>query len=737
MMNKLNDINDMQAKINPDNLFAWTEETLEKELKRYFGYNTFRAYQKEIIQALLRREDVLAILPTGAGKSLCYQLPALLQEGTAIVISPLISLMQDQVVSLFKNGISAAFLNSSLSSHEIQEVLHHLSEYKLLYIAPERMTDPQFLERLKETKVSFFVIDEAHCISQWGHSFRVEYRKLSILKQIFPHCPVIALTATATPDVERDIQLQLSMNDPKMIKGSFDRPNLTIKLHPKVRSEKQLLAFLEQQEKRSGIIYSSTRKGVENTFYELQQAGYSVGRYHAGLSEQERSLSQHAFLHDQVSIMVATVAFGMGIHKPDIRFIVHLDMPRTIEQYYQEIGRAGRDGLPAECLMLYGVQDFVVYKRFLEDLDDPIIRKQMKIKTERMYNLCTSLKCRRLELLRYFGEDFTQKTCTACDNCLDESEQVNATEISQKILSCVYRLRQNVGIRMVVDVLRGSKNQALLSRGYDQLSTYGLLSDLSEQEVRYNIESLIHLQFLLLTEGEYPVLKWTEKASGVVKGEQLVYFKKRSFKVSKEERDRERLKRRESVTLHYDEKLFETLRALRLETARKEDVPPFVVFSDRALQEMAVYFPQTESEFVKINGVGPIKWLKYGEQFLEIIRAYRGQRSIPERERLMPPLQRRNSQEETITLFQQGHSIEQIMQIRELARSTILTHLTEAIQMGIELDLTPLIPPEKQVAIKEVIAEVGAERLTPIKEKLSSDFTYDDIRLVAAYYRPK
>ncbi len=718
----------MLSTMNQDHSFVWSEERLAEELKKYFGYNTFRPYQKEIIQALLCQEDVLAILPTGAGKSLCYQLPALLQPGTAIVVSPLISLMQDQVVSLFKNGISAAFLNSTLSYYDIQAVLKDLSDYKLLYVAPERLMDPQFLERLKETKISFFVIDEAHCISQWGHSFRVEYRKLSILKQIFPHCPIIALTATATLDVEKDIQTQLAMQTPRIIKGSFDRPNLTIKLHPKIQIEKQLLGFLEQQGNRSGIIYAATRKGVENTFSQLQQAGYAVGRYHAGLTEQERSASQHAFLHDQVTLMVATVAFGMGIHKPDIRFIMHLDMPRSIEQYYQEIGRAGRDGLPAECLMLYGAQDFVIYNTFLEDLEDPVIRKQMKAKTESMYRLCTSLKCRRYELLRYFGEKFLQEACGACDNCLEESEQIDGTVIAQKILSCVYRLKQNVGIRMVTDVLRGSKNQALLSRGYDQISTYGLLKEASEQEVRYYIESLLHVGVLRLTEGEYPVLKWTEKSVPIVNGQQALTFKKRTFKAPKEERER---KKRETSTLHYDEKLFEALRQLRLQIAREEEVPPFVVFSDRALQEMAVYYPQTQAEFSKINGVGPIKWVKYGEKFLDVIHAHTEHKPILER----TPIQRRHSQEETVLLYQQGHSLEKIIEIRQLAKSTILTHLVEAIQQGINLDLSSLVSLEKQSAIKNVIADVGVDRLNPIKEKLSSDFTYDEIRLVAAYYR--
>lgn len=690
---------------------------LAEELKRYFGYNTFRPLQKEIIQAVLKREDVCAILPTGAGKSLCYQLPALLMPGTAIVVSPLISLMQDQVVSLFKNGIQAAFINSSLPSHEIRSVLQHIEDYKLLYVAPERLVDPDFIERLKKVPLSFFVIDEAHCISQWGHSFRVEYRNLSMIKQTFSGIPVIAVTATATPDVEKDIQNQLAMKNPVLIKGSFDRPNLTIRAISKNQPEKQLLEYLADKQNQSGIIYSATRKGVESAFNLLQNAGYSVGKYHAGLSEEERSSSQHSFLYDQTTLMVATVAFGMGVHKPDIRFIVHMDMPRTIEQYYQEIGRAGRDGLSADCLMLYGMQDLIIYKSFLEQVEDLAIRQQMKIKIEKMFNLCRSLKCRRLEILNYFGEHCSNEKCIACDNCLDDAPQMEGTIIAQKILSCVFRLKQNVGIKMTTDVLRGSQNQALLKRNYNQLPTYGLLKEMSEPEVRFYIDSLLHLELLTLTEGEYPVLKWTAQSKNVIDGKESVYFKKRDFKTSK---PLPKTKTKTDLSPH-QEPHFQALRQLRTEIARQENVPPYVVFNDRALLEMATFLPQNQVEFEKINGVGPIKWLKYGEKFLNLIRSFETKR--------LPP--KNPSREETLNLYHQGRNIEQIMEDRQLARSTIISHIAEAIELGADLDLTPIISEDRQEAIRQAILEVGNEKLKPIKEKLPPDFTYDEIKLVS------
>jgi ATP-dependent DNA helicase RecQ len=596
---------------------------LEAKLKQYFGYNTFRANQKEIVSAILENKDVLAILPTGAGKSLCYQLPAMILEGTAIVISPLISLMQDQVESLSKNGLSAVYLNSSLSSHDQWDLLKSLSQYKILFIAPERLSDPQFVARLKETPLSFFVFDEAHCISQWGHAFRPEYRQVGFLKTTF-NKPVLAFTATATVDVEKDILEQLSIQNALVIKASFDRPNLTIRILQRVVQTTQLLDFIAKRKNKSGIVYAATRKTVDQTHKDLLEAGYIAGKYHAGLTNEERAAAQRAFILDQTPLMVATVAFGMGIHKPDVRFIFHMDMPRTIEQYYQEIGRAGRDGLPSECCMLYSTKELVLYKHFSEEYTELLLRKNMHRKTEQMYSLCNSYKCRRKELLSYFNEQASWMGCQGCDNCLDDVEMVEGTVIAQKILSCVHRLGMRFGINYVMDVLRGSKAQNIFNRGHDKLSTYRLMEEYSESDLRYYIEGLINQNYLKLSEGEYPVLQWTEESKDVIQGKAAIKFRKKHT----------RERKKAPIKLDHDEILFEKLRLLRKELAQKEQIPPYVVFSDKTLLEMAAYFPQSQEEFVLINGVGPIKCIKYGNLFLELIQSYCEEHAIFKRHRM-------------------------------------------------------------------------------------------------------
>lgn len=710
---------------------------LEEHLKKWFGYNTFRSYQKEIIEGILQRRDVMAILPTGAGKSLCYQLPSLLFKGTAVVISPLISLMQDQVSALAKSGIPAAYINSSLSLPELQDILENLTSYKLVYVAPERFCDPYFLERLKAIPLSFFVIDEAHCISQWGHSFRPDYRALSLIKKNFPDKPLMALTATATPEVEKDITTQLLMKDALVAKGSFDRPNLMIRINGKSNPYSQIKEFIKNRRDQSGIIYASTRKTVDLVHEQLKNEGLLLGKYHAGMSDQERRESLHDFIHDKINLMVATVAFGMGINKPDVRFIIHHDMPRTIEQYYQEIGRAGRDGLPAECLMLYSSQDLMIYKSFSKQLTDLDLRAQMESKTGLMYSLCHSLKCRRAGLLNYFGENYPAQECSGCDNCVDEEEKIDGTVIAQKILSCVYRLQERFGVRHVIDVLRGSKNNNVMSRGHDRLSTYNIMSECSEAEVRYYIDSLLMLGLLKTSDGEYPVIQLTDTSRNAMNGTTKTEFRKKIFK--------EKIK--EAVQLPYNAELFDLLRQLRLEIARQDSVPPFVVFSDKSLFEMATYFPHTDDDLLSINGVGRHKLEHYGERFLQSIKEFcqthsitpllKTENSMPLRPN--PPAQRLNpSAQDSFQLFMQKKSIDEIAQIRGCTARTVVAHICRCIESSgpeVAISIDSQVSKERQEAINAIVDTIGTEKLAPIKQLLPEEISYDEIHFVVAMRR--
>ncbi|MDX6529442.1 MAG: ATP-dependent helicase RecQ [Blastocatellia bacterium] len=590
-------------------------------LKQFFGFDSFRPLQEEIIRDALAGRDVLALLPTGGGKSLCFQLPALARVGLTVVVSPLISLMKDQVDALQASGVAATFLNSSLKADEARVRLHglHGGEYRLLYVAPERMMLSGFLSDLRRWNVKLLAIDEAHCISEWGHDFRPEYRRLAELRQHFPEVPLMALTATATERVRLDIVKQLHLREPQRYVASFNRPNLMYRVQPKSKAYEQVLYFLTTRPNDSGIVYCQSRKSAENVAARLSDDGIIAKPYHAGLDAKERSANQELFLRDEVRVICATIAFGMGINKPNVRFVIHHDLPKNVEGYYQETGRAGRDGLPSECLLLFSAGDAVKYSRFIEEVSDEKQRQIATAQLRQIVHFAESSECRRVALLRYFGEDFQTANCGGCDNCLTPRDTYDGTLAGQKFLSCVFRVREKsgiyFGINQIVEVLSGAETENILKWDHQTVSTYGIGKEFSRVEWRNIGRELIRLGYLRQVAEKFNVLQLTEQGQAALRERQPIRLTK-SVTVTKAAQPR-------AGEISCDEGLFERLRRLRKRLADERGVPPYIVFSDVSLRQMARYYPSNESEFAQISGVGEQKLKRFGKVFLSAIAKYR------------------------------------------------------------------------------------------------------------------
>jgi len=707
-------------------------------LKHRFGYDSFRMNQEAAISCVLSGRDCVVLMPTGGGKSLCYQIPALMLSGLTIVVSPLIALMKDQVDALRSNGIEAAFLNSSQASAEQADVIKAIRQgsLKLLYVAPERLLQAgdRFINLLRDLNVSLFAVDEAHCISSWGHDFRPEYIQLGRLKTSFPQTPVIALTATADDLVRKDIVERLQIRTAAVFRSSFNRPNIFYAVEPKRNSYDKLLDYLEGRKDESGIIYCLSRASVDSLAADLKADGYEALAYHAGLDKAVRNRHQTAFLNDEAKIIVGTIAFGMGIDKSNVRFVVHMDLPKNIESYYQETGRAGRDGLESNSLLFFSWGDVQKLQSFATVDGNAQQTEIMLRKLDKMAKYGDLKTCRRKFLLEYFSEDLVGP-CGHCDNCIAKYEYFDGTVIAQKALSAVYRTGQRFGMKYIIDVLRGSQARSIREE-HKQLKTFGVGADVSREKWFDYLKAMIDQGLLKKSEGEYPVLLLTDTSMEVLRGDRSVVLVK-----GKADEERDGFVEREAPP-HIDE-LFEDLRRLRADLAKGGNVPPYVVFADTSLIEMATYLPQSESEMKRISGVGDLKYEKYGREFLKMVCEYCSSHHLDSRIHQKPRTrkkitQKRRSSKSTtfqtsFNMFRSGMSVNDIAAERRLGVSTIEGHLARFVETG-EMRLDELVPREKIPIIQKAIQECDNPDgwLSPIKEMLGDQYTYGEIRAVLA-----
>ncbi|MCA9229227.1 MAG: DNA helicase RecQ [Planctomycetales bacterium] len=716
------------------NVSATTIDRVRETIRQLWGYDSFRPLQQEAIEAVLADRDTVVVLPTGGGKSLCFQAPACCREGLAVVVSPLISLMKDQVDALQTNGVAAAFYNSSLSTAERSTVIEAVrcDALKLLYLAPESLLNEHMLALLGSVPLSMFAIDEAHCISSWGHDFRPEYRGLRLLKQRFPEVAVHAYTATATERVRHDIAAQLALEEPEILVGSFDRPNLNYRVQRRTRGLEQMLEVIERHQNESGIVYCISRKEVERIAESLNTLGHSAVAYHAGLSDEERIGNQESFLEERINIVVATVAFGMGIDKSNVRFVVHWGMPKSLEAYQQESGRAGRDGLEADCCLFFGGNDYGTWTRLMAssgEANDAALEA-----LQAMDRFCSSTSCRHQDLVRYFGQSIEQQQCGACDVCLDQIELVDDSLITaQKILSCVVRLEQMYGADYTSQVLAGSQDQRILEKQHDRLSTHGILSEFPKAAIRDWIEQLIG-QECARKVGEYSQLEVTDLGWQVLRGEHTP----RLLKPATRGGARGRPSAADPASWEgVDRGLFESLRDLRRELAGEQGVPAYIVFGDAALRDMARRRPSSLDSFLEVQGVGQKKCKDYGELFVKHIAEYcdAGGIATDVSAAPLPPRKPAEVSASAVAAFENfkaGESVAEAAKSLGRAESTVRGYLSQFLRHEQITDPTPWVDEATARRVRDAIEQVGGDRLKALFEYLNGEVSYDDIRIVAS-----
>jgi ATP-dependent DNA helicase RecQ len=730
-------------------------EHIEQELKQYFGHDTFLSGQREIIEQTLAQRDNFVLMPTGAGKSLIYQFSGLMLPGVTVIVSPLIALMQDQVERLQANGIAATFVNSSLSNSERQQRERDIvnGRVKLVYVAPERLLTQSFLMLLDTVQermgISLLAVDEAHCVSEWGHDFRPEYCQLGRLRERYPQTPIMALTATATERVREDILLQLRLRNPYIYVASFNRPNLYYEVRQKHQgSYREIVEFLREQEGESVIIYCQTRKNVEAISDALNRDGIRTLPYHAGLSNEQRSEHQTSFIRDEVPVLVATIAFGMGIAKPDVRAVIHYDMPKSLEGYYQESGRAGRDGLPAQCLFFFNYNDRAKFEYILAQKES---EEELRIARQQIQQVVTygeGIACRRRALLEYFGELHEQENCGNCDNCLHPQTQLeDRTSDARKLLICIYKTQQRFGLRHIIDILRGANTQRIRSLGHDQLSTYGIGKDLSVNEWQRLSRALIQQELLSeITDDGFPILRLNRLSAEVIRRQRSVEV----LAAPVQQEKKKQATQMPDLTLE-ELSLFQYLRTLRKQIADEQGVAPYVVFADSSLHSMARLRPQSKDYFAQVPGVGDRKLDVYGEPFMRAIRDYCTEHAM---EMDREPPQKAGSERQkkessggggsvsgpstryvTLDLYRAGRSIEEIAAERNFKTGTVINHLAELIEIGETVDVEALIRSDHYDAILAALLQVGGDLLRPVKDVLGDDYSYEEIRLVRALLR--